>query len=164
MGVDATIDLVSRATWSKRMDTHDFDMLWINISASRLRDPEASWSSKTADEVATNNCAGVKDPEIDQLIDQQRESTSSNVPIILREIDTRLSAINPFVRRGSISENRILYWNKFGAPKSIFDKFNREDVGPLVYWWLDPEKESALLEAMKTNTGPPEPAEIIYSD
>lgn len=166
VGVDAQIDLVSRATWTKRKDTHDFDMFWINTSAGRLRDPEASWSSETANQVATNNYAGVQDDEIDRLIEAQKtEFDLAKRNDILRKIDDRLVALDPFVLMWISVENRLLYWNKFGTPPTVFDKFNREDVGPVIYWWLDSEKEAALNEAMKTDTAlPPQPAEIVYEE
>lgn len=166
VGVDAKIDIVSRSTFTKRVDNHEFDMMWLNTSANRLRDPEASWASKTADEIATNNYAGVKDEVIDELIEKQKtENDLAKRNDILRQIDARLVEIRPTVLMWQSDKSRILYWNKFGMPKTVFDKFNREDVGPVVYWWYDADKDAALREAMRTDTAlPPAPAVVEYSE
>jgi microcin C transport system substrate-binding protein len=165
VGIDAKIDVISMSTFQKRMDNHDFDMCWTNWGASRLRDPEAQWSSKTADQIATNNVTAVKDPEIDRLIEQQKtEMDIEKRNEILKQIDARLLAINPFVLMWQNAKNRLLYWNKFGTPPYVLDKFNKEDAA-LVYWWYDPTKDAALVQAMKNGTDLPKPpAEIVYPE
>ncbi|HEY8900785.1 MAG TPA: extracellular solute-binding protein [Chthoniobacterales bacterium] len=164
VGIDAKIEVISMSSFQKRVDNHDFDMCWTNWGASRLRDPEASWASKTADEIATNNVTALKDPEIDRLIEQQKtEMDMSKRNDILRQIDARLVAISPFVLMWQNAKNRLLYWNKFGTPKYVLDKFSKEEAA-LVYWWLDPAKEKALTEAMKADAAlPPVPAEVTYA-
>ncbi len=165
IGIRPRIDQVSRASFTKRTDTQDFDMFWLNTGAGRLRDPEASWSSKQANEIATNNYSGVADPKIDELIEQQKTEPDLAVRNdILRQIDARLMEISPFILMWQSRGARLLYWNKFGTPKFVLDKFNREDSA-MTYWWLDPKKEAALNEAMKTNTAlPAEPTEVVYED
>ncbi len=77
IGIRPSIDQVSRASFTKRTDTQDFDLFWLNTGAGRLRDPEGSWSSAQANEIATNNYSGVADPEIDELIERQKTSPTS---------------------------------------------------------------------------------------
>ncbi len=165
VGIDARIDVVSRAAFTKRIDNHDFDMVWVATGASRLRDPEASWSSKTANNIATNNYAGVQDAEIDRLIELQKtEMDLAKRNEILKQIDARLVEINPFVLMWQSGYNRLLYWNRFGTPKSVLDKFSREDSA-IAYWWIDPTKDSALDEAMKSGASlPAEPEEVRYTE
>jgi microcin C transport system substrate-binding protein len=165
IGIRPKIDLVSRASFTKRTDTQDFDVFWLATGAGRLRDPEGAWSSKQANEIATNNYSGVADAKIDELIERQKTEPDLAVRNdILRQIDARLMEISPYVLMWQSRGSRLLYWNKFGTPKYVLDKFNREDSA-LTYWWLDQEKEAALNEAMRTNTAlPPEPAEVIYAD
>lgn len=165
VGIDAKIDVISMSSFQKRMDNHDFDMCWTNWSASRLRDPEASWSSKQADQIATSNVTALKNPEIDRLIEQQKtEMDLEKRNEILRQIDARLMQIAPFVLMWQNAKNKLLYWNKFGMPAYVFDKFNRED-SVSTYWWYDPAKAAALAEAMKTGAAlPPAPAEVVYPE
>jgi len=165
VGILANIDVVSNSTFSKRIDNHDFDMVWSNWGASRLRDPEAMWSSNQAGEIATQNYPGLQDSEIDALIEQQKtEQDLARRNEILKKIDARLVSLSPYVLMWQSGATRLLYWNKFGTPKYVLDKFNREDAA-MTYWWLDPAREAALKEAVQTNTAlPPAPPEIVYQE
>ncbi|MEI8340331.1 MAG: extracellular solute-binding protein [Verrucomicrobiota bacterium] len=165
VGIDANIDLVSQSSFTKRVDNHDFDMIWVNWEGSRLRDPESMWSSKQADEVATQNYCGVKDAEIDQLIEQQKtEMDLAKRNEILKKIDARLIALSPYVLMWQSGSVRLLYWNKFGTPKYVLGKFG-DERGAMEYWWADPEKEKALSEARKNNVALPKlPGEVRYQE
>ncbi len=158
VGINARIDLVSRSSYTKRMDNHDFDMTWVNWDASRLRDPEPMWSSKQADEIATQNYCGLKDAEIDQLIEQQKlEMDLSKRNDILKKIDARLMALSPYVLMWQSGSARLLYWNKFGTPKYVLGKYEDERRA-VDYWWYDPDKARALEEALEEQHRAPETA------
>ncbi|MCD6023422.1 MAG: extracellular solute-binding protein family 5 [Fibrobacteria bacterium] len=143
-GVDARLDQMSASTVSKRMDNHDFDLYWAAWGASRLRDPEASWKSSTADEIASNNYPGVKDKEIDALIEAQKtEMDLGKRNEILAKLDARLTAIVPYILLWQSDNTRLLYWNRFGTPKYLLDKYNREDA-IIPYWFVDKDKDAAV--------------------
>lgn len=165
VGVQARIEKVSQATFTKRVDEHDFDLVWRNWGASRLRDPEAMWSSKTAEDIATQNVSGVKDPEIDRLIESQKlEMDLGKRNEILRKIDDRLTQIMPYILLWQSDHNRLLYWNRFGTPDYILDKYNREDAA-IPYWWFDADKSRALNEAMKSGKDlPASPRDVHYQE
>jgi len=165
VGIKASIDQLSMSSVRKKIDDHDFDLYWINWGASRLRDPEASWDSSTANEIATNNISGVADPVIDSLIKEQKtEMSLDKRNEILKKIDKRLNEIIPYVFLWQADHHKILYWKRFGTPQYVFDKFNREDV-ITTYWWLYQEKDKALKEAMKNNNSLPlEPDKVVYSE
>jgi microcin C transport system substrate-binding protein len=168
VGIDAKIEMLSMASFGKRADNHDYDMFWMRFGAARLEDPEAIWSSKTADDIATQNFPAVKDPEIDRLIEQQKtEMDASKRKDILRKIDARLMEIVPYVLLWESPCTKLLWWNKFGTPKFVISKFsdNSGEFDAPVYWWFDPAKAKALEEAMKTNTAlPPQPAEVHFAE
>jgi microcin C transport system substrate-binding protein len=147
------------------MDNHDFDLYWVNWSASRLRDPEAEWHSSTADQIASNNYTGLKDKTVDSLIEiQKMEMDINKRNDILRSIDRRLCEIVPYVQLWQADHNRILYWNRFSAPANVYDKFDRENC-IVTYWWYDAAKDAALQKAMKANTPlPKEPFEVHYRE
>lgn len=165
VGINAKIELLSLSTVSKRMDNHDFDLFWVNWGASRLRDPEAMWDSSTADQIGTNNYSGLKDSIIDGFIkEQKKEMSLDKRNEILKKMDKRLNTLIPYVFLWQADHNRILYWHRFGTPRSVFDKFNRENV-IATYWWVDPDKEKALKDAMKNNIPlPKEPEVVRYQD
>ena len=157
VGVVATIEQMSQSTLRKRLDDADFDLYWVNWGAGRLRDPEASWLSTTALQKGTNNLAGVQDKVVDSLINLQKtEFDLAKRNEILKALDNRLAEIVPYVLMWQCDHHRILYWNRYGTPEKVFDRFNREDAIP-VYWWLDPEKSKALDKAMKAGESLPVP-------
>jgi microcin C transport system substrate-binding protein len=123
------------------------------------------WSSKTADDIATSNYCGVKDAEIDQLIDQQKtEMDLAKRNFIDEKIDARLVALAPYVLMWNKDDNHILYWNKFGTPKYVLSKFEGESAA-LTYWWYDEAKAAALDAAMKAGTAlPAQPEKIHYGE
>jgi microcin C transport system substrate-binding protein len=168
VGIKAHVDLVSFADWTKRIDNHEFDMVWVNWDASRLEDPEPMWSSKTADDISTNNWPGFKDPEVDNLIDAQKtEMDLGKRHEILKQIDQRLMALSPYVLMWQAPSTRLLYWNRFGTPKYVLSKFGNSGGAPetdaLIYWWYDPAKAAALDDAMKRDVPLPAlPAEVHY--
>jgi microcin C transport system substrate-binding protein len=163
IGAQGNIDLVSMATHTKRLDNHEFDIAWRNWSATRLRNPEPMWHSKTADQVASQNVSGLRDERIDALIEKQKTLPDIDARNeILKQIDNILTELHPYILLWQSDRNRLLYWNRFGTPKYVLDKYNREDVAP-VYWWLDREKDAALREAMRNNTTlPAEPDSVKF--
>jgi microcin C transport system substrate-binding protein len=165
IGAKPIIEQLSLSSVRKRVDNFDFDLFWVNWGASRLRDPEAAWHSGTADQTASNNYSGVKDTILDSLITLQK--TEMNIDKrndILRSIDKRLCEIVPYVLLWQADHHRILYWNKFGTPRYLFDKFNREDA-IVTYWWFDQAKNEVLQKAMKDGqTLPRLPEEVRYTE
>jgi microcin C transport system substrate-binding protein len=163
VGIRAQVELTSQATWTKRIDNHEFDIVWAAWEDSRLRDPEAMWSSTTADDVAGQNWPGFKDPEVDKLIDAQKtEMDLGKRNDICRQIDQRLMAQSPYVLMWQSPSHRVLYWNRFGTPKTVYSKFGDESDA-LIYWWYDPAKAAALDDAMRRNAALPAlPAEVHY--
>jgi microcin C transport system substrate-binding protein len=165
VGIDASVEVVSQSTYSKRIDEHQFDMAWANWGAGRLRDPEGQWASKTADEVATMNIVGFKDARVDALIEQQKsELDLARRNDILRQIDGILVAEVPYVLLWQSDRTKLIYWNKFGTPPHVLNKFGREDAA-LVYWWFDPRKAEALARARKSGDSLPiPPAEVRFGE
>lgn len=165
VGIKARMEQLSLSSVRKRLDKHEFDLFWINWGATRLRDPEASWHSSTANQIATNNMSGVQDPLIDQLIDSQKtEMNLDKRNEILKKIDRRLNEIIPYVFLWQSDNHRLLYWNRFGTPEFVLDKYNREDV-IITYWWVDPEKDNLLKDANKNNiTLPKVPEKVVYTE
>lgn len=152
-GIRVSIEQMSQSTLRKRLDDADFDLYWIAWGSSRLNDPEASWSSATADDKGTNNLTGVKDHVIDSLILLQKtEFDLVKRNEILKALDNRLTEIVPYVLMWQCDFHRILYWNRFGTPKSVYAKFGREDESVPVYWWFDRSKSESLDSAMKNDS------------
>lgn len=156
VGIDARIEQMSQSTLRKRIDEADFDMWWVSWGAGRLRDPEASWHSSTADAKGTNNVAGLKDRVVDSLIGLQKtEMDLGRRNELLRALDMRLTELVPYVLLWQADHHRLLYWNRFGHPDGVFAKYAREDESIPVYWWFDAKKDAALRSAMKSGAALP---------
>jgi microcin C transport system substrate-binding protein len=170
VGIRAHVEIVSQATWAKRIDNHEFDMVPAPWEAIRLRDPEPMWGSASADEIASDNWCGFKDAEVDGLIAAQRtEMDLGKRNEIDKQIDARLMALSPYVLMWQSASTRFLYWNRFGTPKYVLSKYSDNGLSPgpendpLVYWWYDPAKATALDDAMKRDVSLPAlPAEVHY--
>lgn len=161
VGIHVQIEQMSQSTLRKRLDEADFDMYWVNWGAGRLRDPEASWHSSTANAKGTNNLSGLQDAIVDSLIQLQKtEFDLEKRNEILKSLDHRLTELVPYVLMWQADHHRILYWNRFGTPEKIFDKFGREESIP-IYWFYDIKKAKTLEVAEKQDsTLPEEPKEI----
>ncbi len=162
VGIQTNINLLSASSVKKRLDQHDFDMFWSAWGASRLRDPESSWHSSTADQKASFNYPGFKSKKVDELIEKQKtEMSLDKRNQILKEIDLELTKEIPYVLLWQSGFHRMLYWNKFGTPKTVFDKFNREDSA-VAYWWVDENKKVLLEKAKKNNESLPKLSESVH--
>jgi len=161
VGIEAKIETVSLSTFRQRIDEANFDLCWIAWGAGRLSDPEASWHSKTANDRGTNNVPGLQDSIIDSLIEAQKTEQDLNIRNeILKKLDIRLTEIIPYILLWQSENNKILHWNRFGYPKSLYGKYNREEAIP-VYWWLDPKKAAILQAAQKNGEILPIPEEDV---
>ncbi len=164
-GIDARIEQLSHATVTERIDNFKYDLFWTNTSGSRLRDPEASFGSQYADQIATANITGLKDQQVDSLLAKLKfEANIERRNLLLRKLDLRLSTLAPYILMWQADKSRLLYWHRFGTPKTILDKYSREN-SIIVYWWVDPQKDKVLQEARKT--GKPlksQPAKVYYQE
>jgi len=165
IGIELTIEKMSYSTLAKKIDNHDFDIYWSAWGASRTRDPETMWHSSQVMEVASQNLPGVADAKIDALIEAQKtEADLSKRNDILKQIDALLVGLHPYALLWQAGFHRVLYWNKFGTPKSVLDKFS-DERSALKYWYVDPLKEKSLKVAKAENKElPAELKEVHYSE
>ena len=146
-GIDARIEQLSHATLTEKIDNFQFDLYWVSRGGSRLRDPEALFHSDYANKVATANISGLKDKKVDGFIEQLKfEKNINRRTKILRALDLRLTELRPYVLLWQTDKTRLLYWNRFGTPKYILDKYNSED-SIISYWYLDSAKVNSLKDA-----------------
>src|SRR5581483_5860831 len=72
IGIAANLRLVDTAQYQRRMDTFDYDMTVAVFpqSLSPGNEQRDFWGSKAADEQGSQNLLGVKNPVIDQLVEE----------------------------------------------------------------------------------------------
>ena len=165
VGIDLEIDRKDWAAWARDMEEYNFDMTWAAWGAGIWKDPESMWHSKEATRPSGNNITGFKNQRVDELIDQQKEIFDINRRNeILREIDGIVTSEIPYILLWNINYTRLLYWNKFGMPDTVLNKYGDEDSA-YTYWWLDPDSEADLKESRKVGYPlPPKPYKVVFDE
>ena len=162
-GIKMNIDRKDFAGWMRDMDSFNFDMTWQSWGASLIRTPEIMWSSKEADRQGSNNTVGFKSSEVDAIIEEERQMTDmAERAAAYRRIDAIIASACPYAFLWQSDSSRILYWNKFGMPETVFSRHGDERC-IFTYWWYDPDKAAELEEAVSTGGFlPAVPYEVDY--
>jgi microcin C transport system substrate-binding protein len=150
VGIEMRIDRKDWAAWSKDMDEFNYDMTWAAWGAGLFKDPEPMWASKEADRRGGHNITGFKNARVDALIEEQKTIFDVNRRHeICRQIDAIVTSRCPYVLLWNIDYVRLLYWNKFGAPRTVLSKYGDES-GAYAYWWRDEDSAADLRDAVES--------------
>ena len=165
VGIEMKIQEKDWAAWTKDMDEFNFEMTLSAWGAPIFRSPEGMWKSTEADRKASNNVYGFKSEKVDALIDKQRGEFDINKRSeILREIDSLIQAEVPIVMIWMVDFMRAMYWNRFGMPETVYDKFNDEESA-LHYWWEDPDIQADFDLAKENGEAlPPLPYRVDFEE
>jgi microcin C transport system substrate-binding protein len=165
VGIDLIVDQKDTAAWTKDMDAFNYEMTWSAWGASVRKDPEPAWHSREAERSAGPNITGFKSDKVDALIEQQ----SQNYDIaqrheFVRQMDAIIYAEIPYVLLWNINYTRLLYWNKFGTPETVLDKYG-DEIAVLQYFWVDEDSEADLEDAIENGDAlPRKPFERKFSE
>ena len=142
LGIDVRVRLVDTSQYITRLRSFDFDMIvggW-GQSESPGNEQRGYWSSKAADSPAARNTAGIKDPVVDELIEEVISAPDREGLV------TRTRALDRVLLRGHyvipnwhVRADRIASWDMFGRPTVIPRRGTN-----LNYWWIDAAKAAAL--------------------
>ena len=89
---------------------------------------------------------------MDELLNQyERELDVHKRAAILRELDGIVAAQHHYLLEWYGSFQRMVYWNKFGMPKGTITRIG-DYRDPVSMWWIDPEKNRRLEEALRDST------------
>ena len=142
LGIEAKVRLVDENQYINRFRQFDFDMMvWVwGQSETPGNEQYEYWSQAAADSAGSRNLAGVRDPVVDELIGLMLRSDSrEQLNQRTRALDRVLSWGHYVVPHWHIRADRILYWDKFGRPKTPVRTGVMTDR-----WWFDAERASAL--------------------
>ncbi len=148
LGIETKVRTVDSAQYIKRLETFDFDtfvFVW-GQSLSPGNEQRNYWTTAAADQPGSRNFAGIKDPIIDQLVEQliaapDRESLITHS----RALDRVLQWGFYVIPHWHLNYDRIVYWNKFGRPQ--ITPLRGAQFGT---WWVDREKEQVLRRKVKS--------------
>ena len=124
--------------------------------------PEGLMHSKYADEVEVTNITSMAYPELDLLLGQYNAEWDAKKRIpIAHQIDSiAFHSFHYAMGWTSPYGARMLYWNKFGMPESGVTYIGDWRT-PLSHWWIEPLKESKLINAQLDNSALPKEKENI---
>ena len=74
---------------------------------------------------------------------------------LVQEIDRIFNEVHP--KSYTIVRNyiRMMWWDKFGYPEWMFERHRGDRWGIFKYWWIDPEKEVQLSNAVEKDISLP---------
>jgi len=155
-GVDMQIVNMDGTTQWKNQQERNFTIYLHSFTGGVHPSIEQWFRSDLADQNDNNNFFGFKNDRVDQLIkDYNFEFDLDKRIKIGKEIDYIVCETQPVAFGIKRLYRRFLYWDKFGYPEYMVDRFvgNRESI--FFLWWFDPEKEARLEKAMANDTSLP---------
>jgi microcin C transport system substrate-binding protein len=142
MGITARVRTVDNAQYEKRMETFDYDMTIVAFgqSLSPGNEQREYWGSKAADEEGSRNLLGIKNPVLDELIEELIKAPDrASLVAHTRALDRVLQYGYYVIPNYHIAAFRVAYWDKFRRPE-VSPKYG---VG-IDTWWVDPKAEQTI--------------------
>ena len=143
VGITASIRTVEQSQYiHRRNNERDYDML-VHVFAQSLspgNEQRSDWGSAAADEDASDNHIGIKNPVVDELIEKiVAAKTRKELMIVCRALDRVLLWNHYVIPTWHINSFRLLWWEKFGQP----------EIRPIYTtgistWWYDEAKAKRL--------------------
>jgi microcin C transport system substrate-binding protein len=144
IGITATIRAIDSAQLERRMDSFDFDMAIVAIpqSPSPGNEQRDFWGSAAADTPGSQNQLGIKDPVIDEIVEEliaapTRESLIAHT----RALDRILQFGYYLIPQWHYPFFNVAYWDRFGRPA----RPPKYDPG-YDTWWYDQARADAVAK------------------
>ena len=161
VGVELKLNLIDPTAHWKVLQERTFEVASSGLTGSLFPNPQTHWHSKMAGVTGSNNFAGFKSDAADKIIDQYNEEFDmAKRQELLRQLDAEVFKLHPYALEWYIPCQRIIYWNKFGMPDTVFSKYGdwRE---VFTTWWIDRAKVKALLMAKDSGEKLPVPERVL---
>lgn len=144
LGIDGSLRLIDTSQYIERRRGYDFDMFYSGWgqSSSPGNEQREMWSSTAADSNASRNYIGLKDPVIDEVIEELIQSPSRDILTARSRVLDRLLRAGHYVIPGwYLPADRALFWDKYDFPPAT-------KYGALTTtWWHDEAKARKLERA-----------------
>jgi microcin C transport system substrate-binding protein len=152
LGIELVIRRVDVSQYVNRVRSRDFDMMVGSFpqSSSPGNEQREFWQSGSADNPGSRNYIGLKDPAIDELVEQLINADSRNSLVAhAKALDRVLQFGYYVIPNWHIKTYRVAYWNHLGHPKVP----PRYDVG-INTWWIKPDTPPATTPPIDTSADP----------
>lgn len=146
-GISTSVRIIDAAQYQVRLDDFDFDMISGLLSFFPPPGPElrSYYGSDAADERGSANYAGIKNPVVDELIEQINSAESlDKLQLTTRALDRVLLWNHYLVPQFYVDKHRIAYWNRFGQPETQPTYISYSLTGFPTGWWIDEDLDSKL--------------------
>ena len=151
-GVDMQIVNMDGTTQWKNLQERNFTIYLHNFTGSVHPRTEEWFRSDLADMNDNNNFFGFKNERVDQLIKEYNsEFDLQNRIKIGKEVDQIVCDVHPLSFGIKRLYRRLLFWDKFGYPEYMVDRFVGDSQSVFFLWWIDPQKEARLEKAMQSD-------------
>lgn len=140
IGAKANFRVVDTAQYQNRMNSFDFDMTIAGFGQSNSPGNEQRdfWGSAKADIEGSRNYVGIKDPVIDQII-EELIVTDSRTDLIthIRALDRILLAGHYLIPMWHYNKWRIAHWQHIKRPDPL------SGIAPLIAdtWWAEEQEK-----------------------
>jgi len=166
VGIKLNLKYVTPQTMFKNvMNERNFDIHYQAWTGLMIPNPESMWLSSLADKPGTTNITGFKNERVDEICKAYNTMLDPQERVqAIREIDSILAANMPYALGwGAPYTVRMVFWRKFGYPKSYVGYSGDWKAIP-VLWWLDPKKNAELEKAKRDRSirFPKGPIDIYY--
>lgn len=153
-GVKLNLKQVDGTTNFKIGNERSFNIILANWGGQNPPSLDFGYISKTADDPNSTNWPGYKSARVDELAAEYNlEYEKPKRVKMVREIDSIISAMQPYVYGWGADYARLMWHNKFGYPKWYLSRFDdyygSSDYGVFSMWWVDAQKLAAYEEAVK---------------
>ncbi len=138
LGIQVNLRQVDVPQYMERIRRQDFDMMVLKLPQTLTPGKEQAqfWGSAAADESGNYNYSGIKNPVIDQMIENiVMAKTREEVVLYTRVLDRLLRAGYYQILTYGKPERWFAYWDIYQQP-SVKPKLS---VG-WEYWWVDTDK------------------------
>ncbi|MGE8179204.1 extracellular solute-binding protein [Pseudomonas fluorescens] len=152
LGIDLVIRRVDVSQYINRVRSRDFDMVVGSFpqSSSPGNEQREFWKSESADKPGSRNYMGLKDPVVDELVEELINADSRKSLVAhARALDRVLQWGYYVIPNWHIKTWRVAYWNHIGHPKVP----PTNDVG-ISTWWTKPDAKPAIEVLTKEQADP----------
>ncbi|MFN3207872.1 MAG: extracellular solute-binding protein [Roseovarius sp.] len=144
LGIDARVQAVDSAQYTKRERDHDYDLVFDGYPA--LMGTGTGLAQRFGSEAADDlfNPAGLRSPMVDQIIAESLMTESQEEEdMTIRALDRALRHEFMLIPDGYAPDYWVAYWDQYAHPEEIPPYL----LGTLDFWWYDAEKGAKLREA-----------------
>jgi microcin C transport system substrate-binding protein len=145
LGFDVIVRTIDSAQYERRLQTFDFDIIWVvqPESLSPGNEQREYWGSEAADRNGSRNYYGIKNPAVDKLIDKIIYAETRHELITACKAFDRVLLWNFYVvPLWHAPDERIAIWDRFSRP----DKLPDYSYGFPTIWWWDEEKAKKVAQ------------------